>query len=66
MKEEIKMAKHFVECILDNRGNCTEEGMRQMLMIQNDNKLLLEHLKALRNIINVAIDDLEQVKEKTK
>lgn len=56
----IELSKHFVINILSNDGNSTSRGLAEILEIQSGNKdILLEHLKAIINIMVKAKDELE-------
>lgn len=60
---ELALSKSFVMSILSDNSTdkMTFEAMNDYLEIQaGDNKLLLEHLKAIANIMNKAIVELER------
>ena len=59
--EYVDCAKTFVITILRNDGDITIEGLNDMFEIQNGNKdVLVEHIKAIRNIMNKALEELER------
>ena len=59
--EYVDCAKTFVNTILNNNGDITLEGLRDIYEIQNGNKdVLVEHIKAIRNIMNKALEELER------
>lgn len=61
MGNEISVAVHFVDCILNNNGNASSEALLDLFEIQNGNKeILLNHLKAINSIITIAIEKLEK------
>lgn len=60
MSDDLQLSIHFLECILQNNENFTVRGLRELYEIKSGNKkAILEHLKAVRNIINRAIKELE-------
>lgn len=60
-----KIAKKFIITILSNDGNATMEGLNDMYEIQNGNKdVLIEHIKAIRNIMNKALEELGKGSDK--
>lgn len=61
MANEISVAVHFVDCILNNNGNASSEAFLDLLEIQSGNKeILLNHLKAINSITTIAIENLEK------
>lgn len=57
----VDCAKTFVNTILQNNGNVTFEGLSDIYEIQKGNKdVLIEHIRAIRNIMNKALEELEQ------
>ncbi len=64
-KQYVEISKYFVGCILND--NFTPSGLSDLYAIYNgDNKILLEHLKAITNIMNKAIKVLESEKIKNE
>lgn len=60
MSDELQLSIHFLECILQNNKNFTVGGLTDLYEIKHGNKkVILEHLKAVSNIINRAIKELE-------
>lgn len=60
MSDELQASIHFLELILQNDGNITKNGLFDLFEIKNGNKkITLEHLKAITNIMNRAINELE-------
>lgn len=60
MSDDLQLSIHFLECILQNNENFTVRGLRELYEIKSGNKkTILEHLKAVSNIINRAIKELE-------
>ena len=64
----LETAKQIVISYLDNLANkdmITFEGLREVMLIKTDNtnKILLEHIKAIKNIMENAIKDLEKQKK---
>ncbi len=58
--EYVNIAIHFLDCILNNNGDITAEGISDLLEIHNRNKdVILAHLKAIESIISKAIEELE-------
>jgi len=58
--KELKIAIHFLEQILGGE-NCTADGLRDLYEIKDGNeKITLEHLKAINSIISKAINYLEK------
>lgn len=60
----VEVAKQIVLSYLENLANkdmITFEGLQEVIAIKNDktNKILLEHIKAIKNIMENAIKDLE-------
>ena len=61
MNKYIEISKMFVCTILSNNSEPTTDGLAEILEIRMGNeKLLLEHLKAINNIFNKAIEELER------
>ena len=59
MNKYIEISKMFVFSILN--ANPTVDGIADIYEInQGDNELLLKHLKAITNIMNKAIKELER------
>ena len=59
MNKYVKISKMFVFNILN--ANPTSDGIVDIFEIsQGDTKLLLKHLKAITNIMNKAIKELER------
>lgn len=55
-----ELAKKIITAYLTDSGNFTTEGFLVMYEINNGNdKLLLEHIKALKNIFEKAIEEME-------
>lgn len=62
MNKYVEISKKFVCSILSNGEEPTINGIAEILEIKRGNKeLLLEHLKAITNIMNKAIKELEKV-----
>lgn len=60
MSEYVKIAISFVIKILQNNDNPTTEGLYEIFEIQNGNKkIIIEHIKSIRNIMNKALEELE-------
>ena len=61
MNKYVEMSKEFVCTILSNHGEPTVEGIAELLEIRMGNeKVLLEHIKAINAIFNEAIKELER------
>lgn len=61
MQNEVQVAIHFLNLILQNGENYTAEGLSELFEINNGNKtVILKHLKAINSIINKAIKELEE------
>lgn len=61
MSRYVELSKHFVEVILNNHAEPTAEGLVEILEIKSGNEeLLIEHLKAITDIMNQAIKELEE------
>ena len=57
------MAIHFLRLILKNDGEYTSEGLSELYEVENGNKkVILEHLKAIYNIIGRGIQEIEKEK----
>lgn len=60
MTDEVKVALHFLELILNNNGEMTSNGLTDLFEIKQGNKkVILQHLKAINSIISKAINDIE-------
>lgn len=60
MSNTVKLAKSFVINILANQGNPTSEALYDIYWIRSDDKeLLIKHIKAIRNIMDKALKELE-------
>lgn len=58
----VECAKNFIINILNNNGNPTAEGLKEIFEIERGNKqVLLEHLKAINKIIDKAIKELKTI-----
>lgn len=60
----VEVAKQIVLSYLENLANkdmITFEGLQEVITIKSDktNKILLEHIKAIKNIMENAIKELE-------
>lgn len=61
MSEYVKTAISFIIKILQNNDNPVSEALYELYEIQNGNKkIIIEHIKAIRNIMNKALEELEQ------
>lgn len=66
-KTNTEIAKEIVvgyyESLVD-KGVLNEDGIRELtsLRFDKDNKVLLEHIKAIRNIMDGAIKEIEETK----
>ena len=59
MSEVVKVAKSLVIKILSNNSNLTAYAAYEIFQIQSgDKELLIEHIKAIRNIMNKALKEL--------
>ena len=59
MSDIVKLAKSFVISILSNGNSPTLEALSDIYWIRSGNKeLLIEHIKAIRNIMNKALKEL--------
>lgn len=57
MSEYVKIAISFVIKILNNNNESTAEGLYEIYEIQNGNKkIITEHIKSIRNIMNKALE----------
>ena len=60
--KEVKFARHCVITILDNGGQPTAEGIKEVFNIRfGGTDVLLEHLKALDEVFQKAIKELEEI-----
>ena len=60
MSDIVKLAKSFVISILSNNDSPTLEALSEIYWIRSGNKeLLIEHIKAIRNIMDKALKELE-------
>ena len=58
-----EIAKAIINAYIGNNGDFSAEGLFTLYEIQNGNKeLLLEHVKALKNIFEKAIEEIENDK----
>ena len=58
--EYVKTAISLIIKILQNNDNPTREAIYELLEIQNGNKdVLIEHIKAIKNIMNKALEELQ-------
>lgn len=60
----VEVARHIVTSYLENLANkdmISFEGIQEIMAIKSDktNKILLEHIKAVKNIMENAIKELE-------
>ena len=56
------VAKEIVHAYFDNLANKDKlsiDGFMEILAIQDDENVLLEHIKAMRDIFNKAIEEME-------
>lgn len=61
MSEYVKTAISFIIKILQNNDNPVSEALYELYEIQSGNKkIIIEHIKAIRNIMNKALEELEQ------
>lgn len=68
MTQEIKFAREVVLSYLNKNGEPNEQCLLSIMDIQrtladNDYSVLLEHAKAMRNILNTAIEQMESEKQ---
>lgn len=60
MSEYVKTAISLVIKILQNNDNPTNEGLHEIFEIQRGNKkIIIEHIKAIRDIMDKALKELE-------
>lgn len=60
MSDVVKVAKSIIISILSNNDNPTVDGMYEIFQIRSGNKeILIEHIKAIRNIMDKALKELE-------
>lgn len=61
MSEYVKTAVSLVIKILQNDRNPTSDALYEIFKIQNGNKkIIIEHIKAIKNIMNKALEELER------
>lgn len=61
MSEYVKTAVSLVIKILQNDRNPTSDALYEIFEIQNGNKkIIIEHIKAIKNIMKKALEELEQ------
>ncbi|MBQ0112993.1 MAG: hypothetical protein KBT03_07675 [Bacteroidales bacterium] len=68
MTPEIKFARSLVQKYLNNNNEPTSEGLNELAMLLNEEQenkytVLLNHCKAIRNILNEAIKQMESGEE---
>ncbi len=60
MSECVKVAISLIIKILQNNDNPTSEAIYALLEVQSGNKkVIIEHMKAIKNIMNRALEELE-------
>lgn len=60
MSEYVKVAISLIIKILQNNDNPTSEAIYDLLEVQSGNKkVIIEHIKAIKNIMNKALEELE-------
>ena len=60
MSEYVKTAISLVIKILQNNDNPASEGLYEIFDIQRGNKkIIIEHIKAIKNIMDKALEELE-------
>ena len=60
MGRNTEIAKAIINAYIGQNGDFTAEGLFTLYEIQNgNNELLLEHVKALKNIFEKAIEEIE-------
>ena len=60
-----ELAKAIICAYLNQNGDFTPEGLFTIYEIHNGNdEILLEHVKALKNIFEKAIEEIESEKQK--
>lgn len=60
MNEYVKIAISFIIKILQNNDNPTSDAIYDLLEVQSGNKkVIIEHIKAIRNIMDKALEELE-------
>lgn len=60
MSEYVKTAISLVIKILQNNDNPTSEALYDLFEIQRGNKkIIIEHIKAIKDIMNKALEELE-------
>lgn len=65
----IEFAREFISSYfsdLSNEDKLNANGYMEFFDIQHDNKVLLEHCIAIRNLLNKAIEELESKNEEKK
>lgn len=61
MSNELQIAIHFLDLILGNNGDATAAGVSELFEIHAGNKKVIKkHLKAITNIMNRALEELEE------
>ena len=61
MSEHVKVAISLIIKILQNNDNPTSEALYELYEIQKGNKkVIIEHIKAIRNIMDKALEELER------
>lgn len=61
MSEYVKTAISLVIKILQNNDNPTSEGLYEIFDIQRGNKkIIVKHIKAIRDIMDKALEELER------
>lgn len=60
MSEYVKIAISFITIILKNNSNPTSNAIYELFEIQSGNKkVIIEHIKAIRNIMDKPLEELE-------
>lgn len=62
-KRCVELARALIESYFDRLGTFERiniEGLREVMLIRQDDKALLEHIKAWINILNNAKEELEK------
>ena len=61
MSKDLQIAIHFLDLILSNNGEATAAGVSELFEIHAGNKKVIKkHLKAITNIMNRALEELEE------
>lgn len=64
MSRELELSIHFLDLILGNNGEVTADGVSELFEIHAGNKeVIKQHLKAITNIMNKALEELDEKKE---